>query len=140
MSHFAKREPTKEKQGHLAPAHTLMHMQGHPCSPALGGSWGILNQFGYFFSELLFFYCGKIYITSLVPVAHASNPSYSGSRDQKHHGSKPPGLMVCETLTQKYPTQNRASRVARVVEHLPAKCETLSSNPSASKKKKKEYM
>jgi hypothetical protein len=34
-------------------------------------------------------------------------------------------------------TQNRAGRVAQVVEHLPSKCEALSSN-SSNKKNKKE--
>jgi hypothetical protein len=32
--------------------------------------------------------------------------------------------------------ENRAGRVAQVVEHLPAKCKTLSSNPSTNKKLK----
>jgi hypothetical protein len=32
----------------------------------------------------------------------------------------------------------RAGRVARVVEHLPSKCEALSSKPSTDKKKKKK--
>jgi hypothetical protein len=34
----------------------------------------------------------------------------------------------------------RAGRVAQVVEHLPSKCETQSSNPSTNEKKKKDCM
>jgi hypothetical protein len=50
-----------------------------------------------------------------------------------------PEQIVCETLPQKYPTQNRAVQVARVVELLPSKCEILSSNSSASKKKNRNH-
>jgi hypothetical protein len=39
-----------------------------------------------------------------------------------------------ETLSQKYPTQKRASGVAQVVEHLPSKLEALTSNSSTLKK------
>jgi hypothetical protein len=44
------------------------------------------------------------------------------------------GQIVLESLFQKYPTQNRAGRVAQVVEYLPSKCKALSSNPSITKK------
>jgi hypothetical protein len=44
--------------------------------------------------------------------------------------------IICETPSQKYPTQKRAGKVAQVVEHLPSKCEALSSDPSSTKKKK----
>jgi hypothetical protein len=37
-----------------------------------------------------------------------------------------------ETLSQKYPTQKRADRVVQVVEWLPSKHETASSNPRTS--------
>jgi hypothetical protein len=37
-----------------------------------------------------------------------------------------------ETLSQKHLTQNKAGRVAQVVEHLPSGCEVLSSNPSTT--------
>jgi hypothetical protein len=40
-------------------------------------------------------------------------------KDQGDHGSKPAGLIVQEILSQKYPTQNRASGVAQGVECLP---------------------
>jgi hypothetical protein len=46
--------------------------------------------------------------------------------------------IVLKTLSQEYSAQNRTGRVAQVVEHLPSKCEALSSNPRTSKKKKKE--
>jgi hypothetical protein len=34
-------------------------------------------------------------------VAHASNPSYSGGRDQEDHGWKPDRAIVWETLSWK---------------------------------------
>jgi hypothetical protein len=46
--------------------------------------------------------------------------------------------IVCETPSQKYPTQKRASEVAQEVEHLPSKCEALSSDPTSTKKKKRK--
>jgi hypothetical protein len=45
-------------------------------------------------------------------------------------GIRRSALAKSETLSQKYPTQKRAGGVAQVVEHLPSKCEALSSNPS----------
>jgi hypothetical protein len=54
------------------------------------------------------------------------------------HGQ--PRQRVLETLSQKYPTQNRAGRVVQVVESLPSKCEVLSSNPSTIKKKEREKL
>jgi hypothetical protein len=43
-----------------------------------------------------------------------------------------PGQIVHELLSQKYPIQKRADGVAQVVEHLPGKCESLSSSPRIS--------
>jgi hypothetical protein len=40
-----------------------------------------------------------------------------------------PRPRVHETLSRKTPSQKRAGRVAHMVEHLPRKCETLSSKP-----------
>jgi hypothetical protein len=37
-----------------------------------------------------------------------------------------PGKIACEIPSQKYPTQNRAGRVAQEVECLSSKCEALS--------------
>jgi hypothetical protein len=49
-----------------------------------------------------------------------------------------PSQIVGETLSWKYPTQNRVGRMVHMVEHcLPSKCEALSSSPNTSKKKKK---
>jgi hypothetical protein len=45
-------------------------------------------------------------------VAHTCNPSYSGGRDQEDYGSNPAGQIVCETLSQKNPSQTRAGGVA----------------------------
>jgi hypothetical protein len=47
------------------------------------------------------------------------------------------GQVVRETLSQKYPTQNRAGEVAQVVEYLFSKHEALSSRPQYYEKKKK---
>jgi hypothetical protein len=46
-----------------------------------------------------------------------------------------PRQIALEALSQKYPIQNRAGRVAHVVEHPPSKCKTLSSNSSITEKK-----
>jgi hypothetical protein len=53
-----------------------------------------------------------------VLVAHVYNPSYSEGRDQEDHSSKPPRQIVQETLSRKYPPQNRTGREAQVVEYL----------------------
>jgi hypothetical protein len=46
------------------------------------------------------------------------------------------GQIVQDTLSQKYPTQTRGSRMAQVAERLHRKCEALRSNLSTAKKKK----
>jgi hypothetical protein len=69
-------------------------------------------------------------------VAHTCNPSPTEGRHEEGCGLKPVMQIVCKTLSEKYPTQNRTSRVAQVAEHLPSKPEALSSNPSTTKKKK----
>jgi hypothetical protein len=47
-------------------------------------------------------------------VAHAYNPSYSGSKDQEYHGSKPAWANSSpETLSRKTLHKNRASGVAQ---------------------------
>jgi hypothetical protein len=35
---------------------------------------------------------------------------------------RPPREIMCESLSQKASTQNRAPRMTQVVEHLPSKC------------------
>jgi hypothetical protein len=47
-----------------------------------------------------------------------------------------PAQAKSETLSQKYPTEKKAGRVAQVVKYEPSKCEALSSNPNTTKKKK----
>jgi hypothetical protein len=47
-----------------------------------------------------------------------------------------PGQKKSKNLSQKYPAQKRAVRVAQVVKHLPSKHEALSSNSNTAKKKK----
>jgi hypothetical protein len=49
-----------------------------------------------------------------------------------------PGQTAHETPFQKHSTQNRASRVAQEVEHLPIKYEAPSSSPSTTKKRRKK--
>jgi hypothetical protein len=63
--------------------------------------------------------------------------SYSGGRDQNDLGTKPGRQIIPETLSQKCPTQKWAGGVPQVVECLPSKCETLGTNSSAAKIKKK---
>jgi hypothetical protein len=73
-------------------------------------------------------------VFSQAPMAHTYNPGHSGGRNQDLWSQ--PGQIVREILSQKYPRQNRAGRVAQVIECLPSKCKTLSSNPSTTKRKK----
>jgi hypothetical protein len=61
-------------------------------------------------------------------------PSNSGGRDQEDLDSKP-AQAVCETLSQKYSTQNRAGGVTQVIELLSSKNEAPSSNDSTAKTK-----
>jgi hypothetical protein len=68
-------------------------------------------------------------------VAHACNPSYSGGRDEEDLGSKPARASSLKTLSQKYPTKNRAGRVAQAAQLL-SKHEVLSSNPSTGGEKR----
>jgi hypothetical protein len=57
-------------------------------------------------------------------VAFACNPSYSGSRDQEDHGSKPAQAYSLEyDLEKKIHYKKKAGGVAQVVEFLPSKCE-----------------
>jgi hypothetical protein len=64
------------------------------------------------------------------PETHACNLSYSGGRDHEDRGSKP-AQVNCEILPQKYPTQERAGRMAQVVERLPSQCECCQKRMSA---------
>jgi hypothetical protein len=61
--------------------------------------------------------CG-LYITT--PVAHTCDISYSGGKDQEDHSLRP-GKIVHKTQSQKHLTQNRADRVAQVIECLLSK-------------------
>jgi hypothetical protein len=67
-------------------------------------------------------------------VAHTYNPSYSGGRDHKDHGSNQLRQTVCETLPQK--KEKKKNHKKGLVEKL--KVEALSSNSSTAKKKKDE--
>jgi hypothetical protein len=57
------------------------------------------------------------------PVAHAYNPSYSESRDQEDHSSKPAWANSLGDPISKKPSQNRAGGVVQVVESLLSKHE-----------------
>jgi hypothetical protein len=58
-------------------------------------------------------------------VAHAYNPSYSGSRDQEDCDLKPAWQIVLETLSQKNPPQKRTGGVGQGVgpEFKPQYCQ-----------------
>jgi hypothetical protein len=64
----------------------------------------------------------------LASVAHAYHPSYSGGRDQEDRGLKPAQAKVLKIPSRKNPSQKL------LVEWVKA----LSSNPSTTKKKKKQ--
>jgi hypothetical protein len=68
-------------------------------------------------------------------MAHTCNASYSKGRDQEDQGLRPTWQIVWETLSQKYPAQKKAGRVTQGVEHLPSKCDALSSKPITSQNK-----
>jgi hypothetical protein len=56
--------------------------------------------------------------------------------DLEDHGSKPTWANSLQDLSRKYPTPNRAGRVAQVVECLPSKCEA--SGPPKRKEEEEE--
>jgi hypothetical protein len=68
-------------------------------------------------------------------VNHTCNPTQEAEIRRIVVQSQPRQI-VQETLSQKHPTQKRAGRLAQVVEHLPCKYKTLSSNSSSSPPKK----
>jgi hypothetical protein len=63
-------------------------------------------------------------------VAHTCNPSYSGSRDQEDHGSKPAWANSSQALISKNTHHKKG-----LVEWL--KVKALSSNPSTTKESSK---
>jgi hypothetical protein len=67
-----------------------------------------------------------------VPVAHTSNPTYSGGRDQEDRSSKPAWANSSQDPILKNPTQKG------LVEWI--KMKVLSSSPSTAKKKKKKKL
>jgi hypothetical protein len=66
-----------------------------------------------------------------VLVAHTSNPSYSGGRDQEDHGSK---LARANSSTRPYFEKNLHKK--QLVDWLEVKA--LNSSPSTTKKRKEE--
>jgi hypothetical protein len=69
-------------------------------------------------------------------VAHACNPSYSGSRDQEDHVLKPAWESSSQDPILKKPITKK--KRVQLVGYLPSNCETQSSNHSITKKKKKK--
>jgi hypothetical protein len=68
-------------------------------------------------------------------VTHAYNPSYSGDRDQQDNILKPsPGKCSWDPIL-KILNIKKGWRVVQVVEHLPSKCEALSTNKQTNKQK-----
>jgi hypothetical protein len=61
------------------------------------------------------------------------NPSYSGGRDQEDRQSR---QKVPKTLSWKYPSQNRAGRMAQMVECLPGNSTSPEFKPQYAKKPK----
>jgi hypothetical protein len=58
----------------------------------------------------------KIWITPVILAIRGAEIRRSEVQSQ-------PRQIVCETLSQKYPTQKRAGGMAQVVEYLSSKCE-----------------
>jgi hypothetical protein len=63
-----------------------------------------------------------------MPVTHACNPSYSGSRNQEDHSSKPAQTNSSRDPISKKPSKKRAGRMAQDI--------GSEFNPSMQKKKK----
>jgi hypothetical protein len=81
----------------------------------------------------------KVLSLGQVLVAHACNPSNTGGSDQDDQGSRPAQTNSSQDPISKIPNRKkRAGGVDQEVEHLPSKCEILSSNPSIKKKKKEK--
>jgi hypothetical protein len=57
----------------------------------------------------------KKFSKSQALVVHTYNPSYSGGRDQEHHGSKPAHANSSQDLISKKPINKRAGGVAQGV-------------------------
>jgi hypothetical protein len=76
--------------------------------------------------------CLKLTLTSRELVAHASNPSYSGGRDQEDHGSKSDWANSAQDPISKKPITKKGPVEWLIVQ-------ALSSSPSTAKKKKKIY-
>jgi hypothetical protein len=60
--------------------------------------------------------------SKILTLAHAYNPSYSGSRDQEDLGSRPTQAAKVSPKSKIPNAQKRTGRVAQVVEHMPSKC------------------
>jgi hypothetical protein len=67
------------------------------------------------------------------PLAHAYNPSNSGSRDEEDHSSKP-AQIVLKTLSWKYSTQKEAGQS----DFKPQNCKPHPPKKDVNKKKKVE--
>jgi hypothetical protein len=77
---------------------------------------------------MLIILCSKSFC-SQEPVVHAYHPSYSGGRDQEEAST---GQIDHESLSQKYPTQEKSGGVAQVEEGLLSEHKALSLNSSAA--------
>jgi hypothetical protein len=66
------------------------------------------------------------------------NPSYTEGSNQENHSLKSAQANSLQDNISKISMQSRAGGVVQVVEDLPSKCETLSSNASTKKKNKKK--
>jgi hypothetical protein len=72
-------------------------------------------------------------------MAHTCHNSYTVKHNRRFTVQASP--IIKQDPISKITNTRRACRVVQVVEHLPSKCEPMSSNPSTTneKKKKKEY-
>jgi hypothetical protein len=68
-------------------------------------------------------------------MAHTSNPSYLGGKDQEDCSSRPTRANSCPDPISKILNTKRVGGVAQVVECLLSKHEIVSSNPSTTKNK-----
>jgi hypothetical protein len=65
------------------------------------------------------------------------NPCYLGSKGSQDHSPTAVPREQLQTLPEKLTKAKRAGGMVQVVQHLPCKCEALSSNPNIPKQKQK---
>jgi hypothetical protein len=78
--------------------------------------------------------------TLVILATHICNPRYLRGKNQKDHGSKPARTNSSQDPILKTPNTKKDGGVVQVVEHLPSKCEALSSHQNSATKTEKKLL